>query len=173
MFSLICIYVFNVQDRFIKWRDIQTLLQSNCSSSESDKVFWVSLNVIKYDKHGWVVYVISWTIIQFHGVASTFCCWSNWSFVPLRIFSNKYSGHVHVLLSIHIWFRIGVVGRIAGMNSKVSSISIVCSYSRKNKLYFINNTYPPRDSQVLMMAIGRFNKTKHFACKAGLHMSYS
>lgn len=38
---------------------MQSWLQSKCLSSESDKVFWVSLNVIKYDKQGWLVHIIS------------------------------------------------------------------------------------------------------------------
>lgn len=114
---------------------MQLWLQSKYLLSESDKVFWVSLNVIKNYEHGWLAHVISWTIKQINGVANIFLCWSNWSFFPQRIFSNKDSGHVHVLPPICIWFWVEVVGRIVGINSKVRSISKVCSCKRKAKAW--------------------------------------
>lgn len=38
---------------------MQLWLPSKYLPSESDKVFWVSLNVIKNYEHGWLAHVIS------------------------------------------------------------------------------------------------------------------
>lgn len=155
---------------------MQSRLQSKWSSSESDKVLRVSLNIIKYDKHGRIVHVISWTVKQIHSVANIFCCWSNCSLCPLGILSNKDSSQVHVLLPICIRFWVGVTSRIAGINSKVSSISILCSCRQKKKKKNLINSNHCWDIHKLwrwqlwfLFAIEWFNKSNSFAYMSGLH----
>lgn len=161
---------------------MQLWQQSKSLLSESDKVFWVSLNVIKNYEHGWMGHVISWTIKQIYSVAKVFSCWSNGSFFPQRIFSNKDSGQVHVLPPICIWFRVEVVGRIVGVNSKVCSISKVCSCNQKSQRsesvsvaeFLICHLQSLWISGELcfLFAIGRYHKTNNFAYKVGLYMAW-
>lgn len=88
---------------------------------ECDKIGWIALCVIKYGEIHWVTEIVYNRIVQnVRRLLSCFCWWHlAHSILSHRVFSFENFTEVLSLVSLAIWFGIGVAGKASSIHSKI------------------------------------------------------
>lgn len=106
---------------------------------ECDKIGWIALCVIKYGEIQWVTDIVYNRIVQNVRLLSfsrfavfCFCRWYPHSTLSNRVFSGEDFTEVHSLVSLAIWFGVGVANKASSIHSKIYPISIFRGCEFKN-----------------------------------------
>lgn len=102
---------------------------------ECDKIGWIALCVIKYGEIHWVTDIVYNRIVQNVGLLSWFWRWYPHSILSNRVFPGEDFTKVHSLVSLVVWFGIGVAGGVSRIHSKIYPFSIFRGCEFKNIIW--------------------------------------
>lgn len=104
---------------------------------ECDKIGWIALCVIKYGEIQWVTDIVYNRIVQNVRLLSWFCRWYPHSTLSNRVFPGEDFTEVHSLVSLAVWFWVGVASRASSIHSKIYPFSIFRDCEFKNIIYWM------------------------------------
>lgn len=99
---------------------------------ECDKIGWIALCVIKYGEIEWVTDIVYNRIVQNVRQLSWFCWWYPHSTLSNRVFSGEDFTEVHPLVSLAVWFAVGVASTASSIHGEIYPFSIFRGCEFKN-----------------------------------------
>lgn len=78
------------------------------------------------NKHGGIGQVVHNTVVQVSGDGA-FRWWYNHALLSKSEVTSQNSADVHKLLPIWTWLGVGVMSRVASIDSKIRALAVACS----------------------------------------------
>lgn len=93
-------------------------------SLEGDKVFWISLVIMKHNKYDRVLHILHHAVEALVGLLWV----ARWGYLhgtlPLCVCAGQDPSNKHQPRSIRAWLRVGGIGRVTGVHSEIRPLTV-------------------------------------------------